>query len=294
VNDGFASFPPEGQERGGSGPRVAASDPAQYSAAVLTDVLEARGISVSFRAQSGPVPSGSIELAAVESPPLSDILAQMLTSSDNTTAELITKELGLAVRGAGTTADGAEAIGQIIIDEGIDREGRVTVDGSGLDPTNRVSCRLLLNILVRSDDEGPLGAGLAVSGQTGTLADRLAAEPLAGRVQAKTGSLADVTSLAGYVETVPGEELIFAVIMNGPGAEGLKPLEDEVVVAASTYPDGPTVEELGPVPVDAAVPTPTTVPTDAGADPSTPERDPDTSSTDPDTSSTDTTAAEGG
>lgn len=287
VNDGFASFPPEGQERGGSGPRVAASDPAQYSAAVLTDILEARGIAVSFNAQSGPVPSGSIELAAVESPPLSDIVAQMLTSSDNTTAELLTKELGLAVRGAGTTADGAAAIGQIIIEEGIDREGRVTVDGSGLDPTNRVSCRLLVNILVRSDDEGPLGAGLAVSGQTGTLTDRLAVEPLAGRVQAKTGSLADVTSLAGYIETVPGEELIFSIIINGGGAEGLKPLEDEVVVATSTYPDGPTLDELGPVPVDAAPATPTTsVPAGAGGSTTVPAT--------PDPSAPPTTAAEGG
>ncbi|MDY7105435.1 MAG: D-alanyl-D-alanine carboxypeptidase/D-alanyl-D-alanine-endopeptidase [Actinomycetota bacterium] len=271
VNDGFAAFPPEGQERGGSGARTPASDPAQYAAAVFTDILEARGIDVSFNAQSEPVPAGSLELAAVDSPPLSDIVAQMLTSSDNTTAELLTKELGLRERGAGTTADGAAAIGQIIVEEGIDREGRVTVDGSGLDPTNRVPCRLLLNILVRSDDDGPLGSGLAVAGQTGTLAERLTAAPLAGAVQAKTGSLSDVTSLAGYVETVPGEELAFAMILNGPGADGLKPLEDEMVAATSDYPQGPTLDDLGPVAVDVTVPAPTTtVPggaTDTSVDP---------------------------
>jgi D-alanyl-D-alanine carboxypeptidase/D-alanyl-D-alanine-endopeptidase (penicillin-binding protein 4) len=58
---------------------------------------------------------------------------------------------------------------------------------------------------------------MAVSGQTGTLEERFKSKKTRcaqGRVHAKTGSLSDVSALAGYVTHVNGTEVAFAVLVN--------------------------------------------------------------------------------
>jgi D-alanyl-D-alanine carboxypeptidase len=70
-------------------------------------------------------------------------------------------------------------------------------------------------------------------------------------MRAKTGSLRDVVSLVGTVETLAGRVLAFAVVTNaeGGGAQ-VKALHDRVVLGLVPYPDGPPLELLGPLPVD--------------------------------------------
>lgn len=70
-----------------------------------------------------------------------------------------------------------------------------------------------------------------------------------GRVRAKTGTLRGVTSLAGVVDTPAGRRLAFAVISNGELPLEIRDLHEEVVLALLSYPDGPGVEALGPLPV---------------------------------------------
>ena len=60
--------------------------------------------------------------------------------------------------------------------------------------------------------------GLPVAGATGTLDVRFAATSAAaarGRVRAKTGSVAGVDSLAGYVVSADGHPFTFAFVLNG-------------------------------------------------------------------------------
>ena len=59
--------------------------------------------------KTGTAPADSKVVATIQSPPLSDILTEMLVTSDNNTAEMLLKEIGHAAGGAGTRAAGLAA-----------------------------------------------------------------------------------------------------------------------------------------------------------------------------------------
>ena len=54
---------------------------------------------------------------------------------------------------------------------------------------------------------------------SGTLAHRFVGTPAQGNLRAKTGYLSDVRSLAGTLRTAGSRDVVFAVVVNGPGAE---------------------------------------------------------------------------
>jgi len=79
---------------------------------------------------------------------------------------------------------------------------------------------------------------LAVAGVDGTLEERMKEGPARGRVRAKTGSLGDTTTLAGYVQTTSGETLVFALFLNHRALEGKQAaaLVDELCAALAELP----------------------------------------------------------
>jgi D-alanyl-D-alanine carboxypeptidase/D-alanyl-D-alanine-endopeptidase (penicillin-binding protein 4) len=93
-------------------------------------------------------------------------------------------------------------------------------DGSGLSRQTTLSAReltLIMRYVHRSAYRDVLVDALPISGRQGTLRNR-SFTPRGGRVQAKTGTLAGVSSLTGYIRDKSGEpRLVFAVIGNAPG-----------------------------------------------------------------------------
>ncbi len=108
VNDGREPDP--AAPAGAPAPPVIAVDPARGAAAVFTRLLEARGVDVVGEPRAGPAAANSREVASVESPPLAEIVDMMLRESDNMTAELLVKAIGLDEALNGSTAGGAEAM----------------------------------------------------------------------------------------------------------------------------------------------------------------------------------------
>jgi D-alanyl-D-alanine carboxypeptidase/D-alanyl-D-alanine-endopeptidase (penicillin-binding protein 4) len=184
--------------------------------------------------------------------PIGDIVGETLAWSDNTTAELLTKELGLRASGSGTTAAGTQATKDILAAGGFSVDGVVINDGSGLDQNDRLTCDLLVDILDAEGSDSVIGRGMAVSGERGTLRKRMQGTEVQGKVQAKTGTLTKppVNSLAGFVTTRSGEEVTFAFIQNGNGSNVM--LQDELAAALYEYPQAPTLAALGPKPPTAA------------------------------------------
>src|SRR5262249_37225241 len=86
--------------------RIVGTEPALAAAARFQELLHARGI-VAGRPLVGRAAPGAIALASVFSDPLEDVLAFMDRESDNFTAEIVLKEIGAEVGGAGTSAAGA-------------------------------------------------------------------------------------------------------------------------------------------------------------------------------------------
>lgn len=222
-------------------------DPPTLAAETFQSLLTQRGVRVTGAPVAGVAPHGAVEIARIDSLPVKDLVAEMLTWSDNTTAELLTKELGLQTSGSGSTTAGVEAIRANTDAEQLPDEGLTIVDGSGLDRGNRLTCDLLVALLDQEGSDSLLAQGLAVAGRSGTLRTRFKGSPAEGRVRAKTGTLSDVHALAGFVDAAPGTQLTFAVILNGP-IKADRPIEDEIAVALVEYPRAPAADTLRPKP----------------------------------------------
>jgi D-alanyl-D-alanine carboxypeptidase/D-alanyl-D-alanine-endopeptidase (penicillin-binding protein 4) len=247
VNDGFQAVKPKA---------VPAANPPAQAAATFTALLKAHGVAVDAGPSAGQAPTGAAELTSLKSAPLADVLAEVLRQSDNNGAELITKELGRQFGGGPTTAAGVAVIRADLASAGLPVDQLTLVDGSGLDRADRVSCQLLLAALQRGGPSGPLGNGLPIAGQTGTLQDRLGKTSAAGRLHAKTGTLDAVSGLAGFVvppPAVPGAaqvpSITFACLFNGnPSRASAQAVEDRIGALLAQFPDAPPVDSLAALP----------------------------------------------
>jgi len=239
VNDGFVQFGP---------PKVvAAPAPAVLASGALNALLRRLGVQVAGNPGQGAAPTAAVRVASVRSPPMAALVGEMLRDSDNNTAELLTKELGVRFGGGGTTAAGVAVIRQAVAQAGLPVADLASVDGSGLDRSDRASCPLLLATVGAAGPASPLGAGLAVAARTGTLVKRFVGTPAAGRLLGKTGSLDGVVALTGFV-TGRQPPLAFSLVANEvPRDQVGRDLEDRVGGLLAAYPDAPPAAALGPL-----------------------------------------------
>lgn len=144
------------------------------------------------------------------SPTMLEILDFTLLNSDNLLAERLAR---LASRAAGHSFNDlgvAITFNELLARFNIDSSKLVIVDASGLSKENRVTARIMGQLLynLRKDEKfAMLYQALPVSGVSGTLKDRFitTAPNAVGLVHAKTGTLNGTVTLAGYVESADRE-----------------------------------------------------------------------------------------
>ena len=235
-----------------------AADPNLAGARELVRILSEHGIAVSGGPGTGTAPEGAGELASVSSQPLPAVLAEMLTNSDNNTAELMVKEIGYADSGAGTRQAGLDVIARTIQGWGVDTAGLVLGDGSGLSLDNRMTCATMLGVLQHVGYDSAVGQGLAIAGETGTLQEIFVDTPLAGRLRGKTGTLNNVPydqdppavkTLAGFLPVDGGGAIEYVLFLNGPTINDqseYRPVWAELVTALNSFPAVASPTVLGP------------------------------------------------
>jgi serine-type D-Ala-D-Ala carboxypeptidase/endopeptidase (penicillin-binding protein 4) len=192
--------------------------PAADAAAAFVSLLRAQGIHVTAPAAPGRAPHHVPTVAAVQSPVLSAVVGWMLRESNNVIAEDLARQVALRLRGTPSFRGSAAAVTRVLRRLGI-RGSMHLVDGSGLSPLNRISPRMLAEV-VNSAAGGrpalrPVLAGLPVAGFSGTLAHGQSVfgsfgRPALGMIRAKTGNLSTVASLAGIATDAGGRLLVFA------------------------------------------------------------------------------------
>lgn len=240
-------------------PTTVGNDPERAAAQVLLRLLEERGVVVEGEATAGVATAGTNAIASVESPPFPELLASMLTTSDNSAADMMVKEIGLARRGSGSWAAGLAEVLAVLSSWGVPVDDLVLSDGSGLSDDNRLTCAALLGVLQHGAADDPVGAGLPVAGSDdGTLADVLEGTELEGVLRAKTGTLGNndgvenkpgVKSLSGYVPVDGGGAIEFSLVLNGEriaDQDVYRPIWDAFAELLAGYPSGPTTEQLAP------------------------------------------------
>jgi D-alanyl-D-alanine carboxypeptidase/D-alanyl-D-alanine-endopeptidase (penicillin-binding protein 4) len=232
---------------------LAADDPAQFTATVFIEALRGRGVKVTGAASSKhkytlgtgdfageraePVklapyeeptitaPTGGHHIVATRtSVPVAQDITVINKTSNNLHAELLLRLLGHAEGRDGSFAQGARVVRQFLKDAGVDDNDFFLYDGSGMSPDDRIAPRAFTQLLVYAAKQ-PWGSAwcgtLPIAGVDGTLVNRFRNTPLKGRMQAKTGTLNEVNTLAGYLTAASGKTLVFSVLVNGhrPGSE---------------------------------------------------------------------------
>jgi D-alanyl-D-alanine carboxypeptidase/D-alanyl-D-alanine-endopeptidase (penicillin-binding protein 4) len=202
-------------------------NPTRYFVEGLRERLAERGLVVSGGAWDiDDLPAASIAgatgrqlVAARESWPLSSVGGRFIKSSQNFYGEMLLKAIGrAATREVGTAAGARAAVRESLAAWGVPADAIVMNDGSGLSRYDYVTADLLVTLLTRvwRDESlrGPFVALLPVGGKDGTLASRMRSSTLDGRVQAKTGTIANMRALSGYLDTRSGDKVVFAIVAN--------------------------------------------------------------------------------
>lgn len=212
------------------------ADPAPPVLGKLRAYLAKKGIPVSADVRRGTAPATSRVVASHVSAALSDVVRRIDKSSDNFAAELLLKELGRAVRGRGTAADGAAVVKQVLGGLGV-TVGSVA-DGSGLSTTDRQTTAGEMSLLGAAQGSGSyaaLRAALPIACQDGTLVKRFCGTAAAGKTVAKTGTLDTVRSLAGWTTTADGHVVRFCFLLASytSSTQAVAAIDRAVVVLAS-------------------------------------------------------------
>ena len=196
------------RQLGNSGSRwLPVRNPALYAGQAFVGLANEAGLVLPAPTVIDALPEGVVEIARIESEPLSDIIRGMLLHSTNLTAEVVGMAASVA-RGLSpaTPAESAAAMNRWIRET---TGARVSlVDHSGLGGESRVAAQEMALALAHRgsmDRLRPLLKDIVLTSDSG---DALAQPPAL--VRAKTGTLNFVSALAGYVRTIQGTDLAFA------------------------------------------------------------------------------------
>ena len=208
---------------------VAYAEPARYNERLLAGLWAEMGgkLTGSVRDGVAPATAPTFELA---SPPLAEVVRDINKYSNNVMAQQLFLTLALNQRGLGTP-DGARDVlrGWLATRYGEAGQSAVIDNGSGLSRETRVSAALLARLLqdaAASPLMPEMMASLPVSGVDGTMRR---SPTLTGRAHLKTGSLRDVSAVAGYLLAPSGRRYVLVGIVNHPNAAAARPALEALI-----------------------------------------------------------------
>jgi len=220
---------------------VSTGNPTQWFVSLLRDRLIRSGVTVTGRAadlddvQPKPDVASSAVLYTHRSQPLSAIAKAMLKDSINLYGEALMR-LNAAPGVTPVTNDMAlDGLRKRLDAWGVSKDAEHLVDGSGLSRRDLIapdSLYALLKKMFEPAGTSPFISGLPLAGVDGSLANRMKGTPAEGNLRAKTGTMSNIRSLAGYLTTRDGEHLALVVIVNnyeGSGADANESIDNMAV-----------------------------------------------------------------
>jgi D-alanyl-D-alanine carboxypeptidase/D-alanyl-D-alanine-endopeptidase (penicillin-binding protein 4) len=189
---------------------------------VLMDRLVRAGIKLGGKIAvsadaAGPGREDGLRVIATETTPLPVVLRRANKHSHNLMAECLFLRSAVEPGAPATWEKAAKTAAAVLqADYGLPAGQFHVADGSGFSRKNRVSPAALTSLLRAMAGKKAFVESLSIAGVDGTLQRRLAAPPCRGRILGKTGSLAGVSALSGYVLDRTGKPaLAFSILING-------------------------------------------------------------------------------
>jgi len=209
---------------------VSVLDHTQYFAAVFRALWEGAGGVWSGKVREAPVPLEARRIALHESEPLALLIRDINKFSNNVmTRQLFLTLGGETARAPGTTENANRAIRNWLANRGLEIPELVLENGAGLSRVERISPASLTRLLAHAF-ASPLMpefmSSLPLVGVDGTMKRRNGA---AGNAHIKSGLLADVRAIAGYVHALSGRRYVVVCIINHPSAGAGQPAIDALL-----------------------------------------------------------------
>lgn len=191
----------------------------------LTSKLREAGVKVTkdatYEADYNPLTPPRQVLYTHRSITLAEIIKETNINSNNLYAEALFRYLGTRYSLPGTINNSQNLLRDYWRRRSVSIQNAIIKDGCGLAPQDAVSAKTfvqLLTIMSKSKNKDAWMASLPISGQSGTLKTLCPDTPLAGRIHAKSGTIAGTKNFAGYIDLPNGDTWVFAILINSaPG-----------------------------------------------------------------------------
>jgi D-alanyl-D-alanine carboxypeptidase/D-alanyl-D-alanine-endopeptidase (penicillin-binding protein 4) len=207
---------------------IAFGDPASYALRAVAAQWRDLGGQLGGQVRDGRAPASLRPAFEAPSLPLAEIVRDVNKFSNNVMAQQLFLTLSLQQRGTGSLEGSREVLRAWWRDR-IGGEAPAMDNGSGLSRSERVTARQLaqmLQVAWASPLMPDLMASLPLAGIDGTLRR---GRRNVGLAHLKTGSLRDVTGVAGIVHAAGGRRYVLVAIANHPNAGAIRPAIDALV-----------------------------------------------------------------
>jgi D-alanyl-D-alanine carboxypeptidase/D-alanyl-D-alanine-endopeptidase (penicillin-binding protein 4) len=197
---------------------LGALDHTNYFGAVFRALWERQGGTWTGKARDGAAPGAAQLIAALDSPPLAQLIRDINKYSNNVMTQQLFLTMGAAGGEPGNFTRGAAAVRGLLAARGIEAPELVLENGCGLSRVERISARSLASVLAdawKSQWMPELMSSLPIAGVDGTMQRR---NVPVGSAHMKTGLLEDTRAIAGYVLAASGRRYAVVAIINHPNA----------------------------------------------------------------------------
>jgi D-alanyl-D-alanine carboxypeptidase/D-alanyl-D-alanine-endopeptidase (penicillin-binding protein 4) len=181
----------------------------------LEDAIKAKKLEYYAPIKYAKLPDKNIYLVDSVEHNIDSILNRILKNSDNLFAETLFKSAGAKFASSqGNISNSLNMLNSYLNKLTFSHEDIKIVDGSGVSKNNLMTADFMTNFLVflsKNEDFEKYTELLPTSGE-GTLKDRMLY--FKGNLRAKTGTLSDTSSIAGYITTRKGNLYSFDIMIN--------------------------------------------------------------------------------
>lgn len=205
------------------------NNPKRYFILRLEDSIRSAKMDYYGKFSQKKLPSSGIYLVAEIKHPIDMATKAILKDSNNFVAETVFKLAGAKfVNNTGSLEHSQQMLNSYFNKLGINYDNIKIVDGSGVSKNNIITTDFMVEYLVKQAKNEKFKNTLPTAGE-GTLKNRMLY--FKDNLRAKTGTLSDVSGIAGYITSRSGKTYAFDIMINDPKTKSKdkKSLEEYII-----------------------------------------------------------------
>ncbi len=213
--------------------QIPINNPKRYFKLRVEDSIRSNKLGYYGKFHSQKTPEKNIYLVDEVEHPITDAIPEILKNSNNLVAETVFKLAGAKYSNStGTQNNSINMLNEYFNKNNIIAENIKIVDGSGVSKNNIVTADFMTNFLYKISSDKEFINALPTSGE-GTLARRMLY--FKDNLRAKTGTLSDVSAIAGFITSRRGKTYAFDIMINDPKSKSTEKKSLEEYILRNIY-----------------------------------------------------------